>query len=484
MPTVDIPFGEWLPSVPTFKNPGCEVADNVIPAAGGSYKPFPSLDMSGDSLSAPARGARQFFDDSANSVIVGGTDTTLFTRRGAIAETTGYSSIGSDEFWDFARFNRFVIATSGENTPQYLAEINSDNTWADLPGTPPQAKRCAKVGDFLMLGSVSGVPNRIQWSAFNNPGGTWETNRQNQSGLADLDTQFGEVQRIVGGRYATIFQERGIQRLSYVGPPLVWRADVIEADRGCVAPGSVASVGYISFFLAQDGFYTTNGSSVQPIGTNRINRWFFDNASQSDLGKVQAAIDWQNEAVIWSFVGLDSVSFNRLIIYSWAQQRWSTATIETDCLVASRVDGVSIDGLDAIYGDLDSIPLSLDDPSFREGARQFAAFVDGEYATFSAAPLQATWETGEAQPSPARRVFVTEVYPLIEASDWDMSVQVLARDNRGVRVASKAATTGWSGFAPVRGEGQKVAIRAVKPAGSLWSGAIGVQVTYTQAGMR
>lgn len=484
MPTIDIPFGEFLPSAPSFKNPGCEVADNVIPSAGGAYKPLASLVMSGDTVNAPVLGARQFFDDSGNSVIVGGTSTKLFVRRGTITETTGYNAIGSGEFWDFARFNRFIIATSGTNAPQYLDEINSDDTFSALPGSPPMAKRCAKVGEFLMLGSVGGTINRIQWSAFNNPGGAWVTDRQNQSGLADLDAQFGEVQRIVGGRYATVFQERGIQRISYVGPPLVWRADVIEADRGCVAPFGVASVGYMSFFLAQDGFYVTNGSTVQPIGTSRVNRWFFDNAAQDKLDQVQAAIDWQNESVVWSFQSVGGTGFDRLIIFSWAQQRWSTGTVATDCLVEARVDGTSIDDLDAIYGDLDSIPLSLDDPSFLEGVRQLGAFVDGEYSTFSGAPAQATWETGEAQPSPAQRVFVSEVYPLMEAETWNASVQVLMRDNRGVQTASAPKTTGWGGFAPVRGEGQKVAVRVVKPAGTIWSDALGVQVKYTGAGNR
>jgi len=483
MPVVDIPFGEWLPSAPSFKNPGCVVADNVIPAAGGSYKPFPAPVVSAGA-DGPVKGAQQLFDNAGNSILVGGTATKLFTRRTSLAATSGYTAIPTGEYWDFARFNDFVIATGVGNSPQYLSDIDTDDTWSALPGTPPVAKRVAKVGEFLMLGCIANAPNRIQWSAFNNPGGTWGTDRLTQSGLADLDSQFGEVMRIVGGRYAIVFQERGIQRLSYVGPPLVWRADVIEQDRGCIAPMSVVPVGYLAFFLAQDGFYITDGSSVQPIGTCRVNRWFFDNVDQLRIGEVCGAIDWENEAVIWAFPSSNGVGLDRVMVFSWAQQRWSSATISVDCFVGSQVDGVSLEALDAIYGDLENIPGSLDDPEFAPGSRVLAAFIDGDYATFSGSPLEATWQTGEAQPSPTQRSFVSEVHPLIQATNWDTQISIAMRDNRGGQVFSPLKETGWSGFAPVRGEGQKVAIRMIKPAGSDWSEAQGVQVRYSGAGVR
>ena len=191
-----------------------------------------------------------------------------------------------------------------------------------------------------------------------------------------------------------------------------------------------------------------------------------------------------NESVIWAFVGEGSTSLDRAMIYSWSQQRWSSATISVDCLVGSQVDGIDLDSLDAIYGDLDSITISLDDASLKAGARVLASFVAGEYTTYSGSPLEATWETGEAQPAPGQRGFVNEVYPLIEAVNWDAEIQISMRDNRGVQEFSPAKVTGWAGFAPVRGEGQKLAIRMVKPAGGMWDSAQGVQVNWEGAGKR
>ena len=482
MPVMELPFGEWLPSQPTFKNPGCEVADNVIPSPGG-YDPFLAFEGTGDTTTEAVQGAEQLYDNNGNSVIVGGSSTRLFIRRSSITETTSLTAIGSDEAWDFAQFNDFVFATAAGNSPQYLTDIDTDNTWSAVPGSPPSAKRCAKVGEFLMLGSLTGEPNAIQWSPYNNPAGTWGTDRRTQAGKAFLPTEMGEVQRIVGGRYPLVFQDRGVCRLSYVGPPVVWRKDVVTGERGTIAPFSVVSVGFLTYFLSQDGFFVTNGSQVEPVGTQRVNRWFFDNVDQTALYRTQGAVDWQNECIVWSF-STDGTTFDRKIIYSWAQNQWSSATVTTEWLTSSETDAQTLEDIGTTYSSIETVPLSLDARFWSATNRTLGAFVSGEYGLFAGLPLEATWRTGSKQPSPKQRAFVTEATPLIETGTWDMTCKLYITDNRGQDTVTNAVAVGWSGFAPVRGEGQKVAVEMVKPAGSLWSGAQGVQLRWEGAGYR
>lgn len=487
MGVITVPFGEFLPSAPTFQNPGCVVADGVIPSTGG-YKPFPALTGQGDTVTGDVLGAEQMFRTDGSSIVVGGTSDRLFVKAASVAQTTGLTAIGDDEAWDFCRFNDFVIATAPNNSPQYLSDIDSDTTWSALTGSPPEAKRCARVGDFVMLGNLASGGNKIRWSHFNAPASSWAVDRLTQAGEAAMPSQFGDVQRIIGGRYALVFQERGIQRLSYVGPPSVWRADEVSGDRGTIAPYSVINIGYQTFFLAQDGFYVTNGSAFQQIGSQRVNDWFFETAAGPKLQSVHAAVDWVNGAIVWAFQSAQADSNDRLIIYSWEQQRWSTATVNADWLVGSAIDGIDIDSLDAIYSDLDSVPVSLDSVLFQPGERVLGGFVNGastsEYALFNGDPMQATWETGEFQPSPGQRVFVNGIYPLMEADTWDMQASVVTKDNFGMENASPEIAVGWGGFCPVRGEGQKARARMIKPAGSKWGDALGVQVSFDPAGMR
>lgn len=483
MPVAELPLGEWLPDAPSFKNPGCEVLDNAIPVTGG-YNPLPSLVGQEDTVGGAVFGAAQLFDNSGNSIIVGGTDDSLFIRRATITETTGLTSIGAGQAWDFAQFNDFVVATAPNNNPKALTDIDSDDSWSDLGGSPPQAKVCAKVGDFLMLGAISGAPNRIQWSHFNSPAGSWTPDRLTQAGYVDLPAEYGEVQRIVGGRYATVFQKRGISRISYVGPPQVWRADDISKDRGAVAPFAVVSVGYLTYFLAQDGFYVTNGASVEPLGSRRVNRWFLQNVSQGNIARVHGAVDWQNECIVWAFISENATDYDRLMIYSWSQDRWTSGTANVGWLVGTALDGVTLEDLDALYSTLEAVPYSLDSAEFAPKDRRLGAFAAGEYSVFSGSPLELTVRTGEAQLTPGRRVFASEVYPIMQADEWDASVRLYCRNNRGTVTATNAVVTGWSGFSAVRGEGQKMAIEMTKPAGTEWSEMQGFQVRFREAGYR
>lgn len=507
MAVAEIPFGAWLPDAPTYNNPGCVVANNVIPSTRG-YDPFLGAVETEDAVTGTAKGARQLFDNSGTSIIVGGTATTLFVRNtSGLTETTGYTDPGEDA-WDFARFNDFVIATSQNNAPQYLTDIDTDTSFSALTGSPPNARRCAKVGEFLMLGNVDTVPNRIQWSAYNNPAGDWTPSRLTQAGFADLESEFGGVQRIIGGRFALVFQERGIQRLTYVGPPTVWKADIVSRDRGTIAPFSVANVGYRIFFLGQDGFYATDGSSFQPIGTQQINEWFLEHVSQSALPFVCAAVDWQNECVVWAFREAAEGYNDRLLIYSWAQDRWSSGSINTQWIVSDTNSATTLEDLDS-YGSLEAVPYSLDSEEWQaqnqclsgftpygndsivtafsqafSGAFASAFAASSTFVRFTGDPVEAEFETGEFQPKAGSRVFADELRVMMDADSWDMQAELVIKDNRNNETSTGLKEAGWAGFCPVRGEGMMMRARVVKPGGSPWSDAQGIQVQYRVAGQR
>lgn len=483
----DIPIQDWLPDRPSFQNPGCETADNVIPTEGG-FGPFRGPVPSSEAYTSTVKGARQLFTPSSESVVVGGMDDRLFVRRSTVTETSGLTSIGDGERWDFAQFNNFVFATAQNNAPQYLDNVASDNMWSASPGSPPNAKRCARVLDFLMLGNIAGAENRIQWSPVNNPAGDWAASRQTQAGLADLDPSGGEVQRVVGGRFPMVFQERAIRRLSYVGPPIVWDAQVISEDKGTLAPFSVVSVGYFTFFLSQDGFAVTNGSTEQAIGSKRVNKWFFDRVNATKVREVQGAVDWNNRCIIWGFHQNSADQFDRAIIYAWRQNRWSSATYFAQQYVDSQQDGVSLDDLDAEYPDLDLIDFSLDSERLAQGRLVLNSFALDEanavrYNNMTGTPLTAKWQTGDFQVAPGRSVYVSAARPQIDAESWDARFSLEARTSLNVRSQSLEMPTGNDGWAPVSGEGSTLTMTVIKPAGE-WSDMSAVTVEYTPAGAR
>lgn len=489
MGVIEIPLGEFLPAFPKPKNPGCVVANNCIPAEGG-YKPFPALVAGAEIFAGTCIGAELFFMNDGGPCIAGGTSTTLFIRKGpATTVTSGYNAVVSGEYWDFAQFNNFLFATSITNDPQYIVNFNAGSAFVPLPGTPPKAKYCERFGNFLMLGNITGAPNRIQWSAYNSPATSWAASRLTQAGFADLDPKLGEITGLSGGRYPLIFQERGVSLIQYVGPPTVWSITLVSEDRGLAAPFSTVTVGGQTYFQAQDGFWVTNGSSFEPIGSQRVNGWFLEIADNASLYKTQAAVDWKNKCIIWAFVSAQSVGgFDRALVYSWEQNRFSSASIMVDRLVGSRIDGVVLEGLDALFATLEVVTPGLDSNFWLAGDRVLAAFVTSGantvYSTFNGAALQADWETGSFQPSPGKRAFITESQAVMEATDWVMQAATIALANDRTETASAYSSPGIAGFSPLRADGKEMRIAQRMPAGAVWDRAVGVQVTFRESGAR
>lgn len=489
----EVLYGPWLPSAPDYRKGGLVVANNVIPRPGGGYGPFPSGDDTGDNASDVVVGATSFWKIDGTVVFVGATNDSLFVRTpSVVTETTsGVTAIDPTDAWDFAQFNDFIFAANQNNPLKYLSDIDTETTWATSPGSPPRASVVERVGQFLMLGGIESQPNRIQWSPRNDPTGTWGTDRLTQAGFADLRRDFGRVTRIVGGRFPVVFQERGIHAIRYVGPPTVWAADEIEQSSGCVAPWSVVTAGFRTFFLSQDGFKATNASEVVNIGAQRINQWFFETVNPARINQVQGAVDWPNQCVVWAFASAASDVLDRLLIYSWQEDRWTSGTLTLQWLVSAQLDYVTLEQIGALYPDLDvDVPASLDSSLWQGKYRGLAIWQgdDGSDASslymLRGTPLQADFQTAEFAPSPGRRSFVTRAWPLIEDATQASTFAVVTRGNDGAKTTSAYSAIGVDGAAPLRADGRQVALAHRIPAGTSWNDAQGAQVRFRVSGRR
>lgn len=476
-------LGEWLPDFPDYKNPGCLVAENVIPVPGG-YGPQYGLLAQSQTATGAILGAKLMFASNGSPIVVGGTTTRLFKNlAGTVSQTTIVTA--TTEPWDFCRFNDFVVATNVANNPYCMDDLDTDTAWTGLAATAPKARYCERIEDFLMLGGIDGSPSRIQWSPFNSPGGVWTPARLTQAGYANLDKALGGVQRIVGGRYPMIFQERGVQRIEYVGPPTVWRVTEIEGARGCIAPFSVVRLGYITYYIAQDGFWSTDGNSFEQIGGSRVNKWFFDNVTLSDISKTHGTVDFENSCIVWSFVS--GGGFTRFIRYSYTENRWSHGRVTVSRLVETVAGDVTLEQLSALYPSIEDVPVSLDDPRWKGRNRTLAAFVDGTTTTdlnlFTGERLAAEIETGEFQLIPGRRVTTKRARPLGEGGQhWQVAPVAIGNDR--VETGGAFSSVMEGGWAAIRSDGMTMRLKMRAPAGANWTTIQGVQPDVRPSGGR
>jgi hypothetical protein len=346
MATQRIAFKEWLPDQPSILDSVSE-ANNVIPLAVG-YGPFKSaVNYSGVATEALnncfaaklnndvfifAGGASKLFKVDSN-------DLSLVDE----SKSGGYTGVGR---WQFLQFGNLALAANGSEKIQAY-DVNSSTAFADASSDAPIAKYITAVRDFVVAANIGAgtTPNKVQWSGINDAT-TWTATATSQSDF-QLLPDGGDITGIVGGEFGIVFLEKAIVRMSYIGSPLFFQFDTISRNVGCIEGNSIAQYSGTAYFLSDDGFYATNGQTLNGIGSEKVDRYFFNNANIADIDSISAAVDPERNLVIWNY---GNVSGGRsLLIYNFETQKWCEADTDVDYLSTLATSGTTLDGLDAAY---------------------------------------------------------------------------------------------------------------------------------------
>ena len=487
-----IPFGPWTPDQPDFNNPGVTIAKNCVPAATGykAFRDFGALTAAADAW-IRGIGTAKGSDDSINFFAGDGTKLYKFDASDSGLDNvskSGNYSLGAEDVWNFVQFGDRVIASHGHDDILQSYVIGTSSLFADLASTPA-AEYLAVVKDQVVAANVkysSTVhPRRLYWSALDDPTG-W-TIGTSQSDIQDI-SDLGNITGIVGGEIGSVFLERGIVRMSYVGSPLIFQFDKVETSRGCPYSGSIANVGPISFYLSQDGFYTFDGNRSTPIGNERVNRFFFDSFARNAEYRISAQADPSNQVIVWSYPSGQSQDGtpDRLLFYNYVLDKWSFAEVTTERLGTIISPGYTLEQLANISSSIEDLPGSLDDSLFVGGEYLLAAGKDKKIGMFNGSRLEAIIETQELEISPGKSSLVTQVQPYVDFFNVGTTPTVTAAiqsRNRHIDSAdfSTASSVNADNFIPVRSSGR---FHKLKFTISDFDIAQGFDVTIQERGLR
>ncbi len=444
------------------------------------------------------------------------------------ADTTGFAAYVSggttqlvvpyttaaDASWEFSIFGERIIATNFTDPIQSFV-MGTDTVFEDLDSAAPKARYVAQVRDFLMVvntsdGTDGPVPQRVWWPAIDDPT-YWpaigsDAAAQVQSDYQNLVGPGGWNQGIVGGLSsadAVIFQERAIYRAVYIGPPAIFSFAVLAGGRGTPAPGSICQVGEQAYYLADSGFYVTDGLQSVSIGIDQVDQTFWSLVDQSYLYRITAASDPLNKLIYWAFPGPQNTDGNPnyVIVYNYALKRWSLLQQDVEVMVQALTTGYTLEELD-IFGTLETLPFSLDSRAWTGGRLNLACFdPDHKLALFSGAPLAATMDSSEANLNRKSLTHISRVWPIVDAqptinlppgaitfsADQPPMTVTMGQRNRladPVTWRTPTAITTTTGSAPVRSTAVYQRARVQIAAGAIWQNAQGFEVDGRPAGNR
>lgn len=463
-------FGSWQPDLGdiaeldnTFILRLTE-AKNVVPEVGCYQAQKSSIPVT-SSITSTCQGAFSCTDKDNNVNWFAGTATKLKRiDSSTVTWTTAGSgfNLGPKDKWSFVKYGNQVFAASVSDDLQHMT-MSTGSAFSDVGNSAPRFRTISVVKNFLVGCGTDTSPQRVQWSAIDNPN-SWTLNVTTMADFQDLLGPGGWIQgSVVGlaGADAAIIQEHAIWRMLYVGLPLVFQFDPVESARGAVAAGSIVHSSGYAFYYSDDGFYQFDGTTSKPIGIGKIDNFFAADVDSDNLEVISSIADATRSLVLWSYKSVSSSIPDKILAYNWQTEDWSL--IDHNC--------------DILWRSLrrHNTPLGIPDLSSFDSQHRATAFLGDN--------LTASITTAEYQFNERGRTLVTEIYPIIDGDSPETSL--IHRKNSTVPLSSSPFTSVNSmGFCPQRADDRLIRVRQLINETSVWFRWKGFKATHTNTGAR
>ena len=483
-----LPFGGYEPDKSNYLGANSRAVQNVVPRADG-YGPFQDFTAFTSALSAPCRGFFYARKTDGSIAVFAGTSTKLFRLGNTDLSWTdvsksgaAYTALPSSDHWQFAQFGNLVIAVQANTAPQVF-DLSSSLAFADLGGSPPQARYIAIVGRFVVLSGLLTTPYRIQWSGLNAVT-TW-TPGTSSSDFQDLPDG-GIVRGVAGGEYGVIFQETAMRRMIFVpGSPVIFNIERITEDKGLMAPYSLIRAGDKIFFLSPQGFQGMLSTGLpEAIGKERFDRTFFADYDSGSIQMIIGTADPTETRIYWAYKSNSGTigQFDKVLCYDYALNRASIIAMHGEYLASLARPGLTLENLDSISGSLDALTFSLDDVSTAALSKLSAVNPAHKLGFFTGGNLEATLDTSE-QSLNGRRMRVKGIRPVTDAQICYGSVGARETLRATVSYSAEQAVDA-KGLCPANVSTRLARGRLRIPAATAWTYASGIEPEFVQEGRR
>ena len=455
-----VQFGPWRPDLPPLGNDGLLTATGVVPDV-GSYEPYPQPVTVTESISGTCIGAFACLDSAGQARWFAGEADKLWHLNSTSVSISVWTDVSggggyattSEEFWSFAQFGDLVFAANFNDDLQVFS-MTSAAVFSTVGGQAPRARYLGVVKGFLVAVNVFDAdgarPQRVRWSGLEQPT-SFTVAAVTQSDFQDLLGPGGWNQGIVAGLITDL-----------VGPPLVFSFDPVEGVRGSPAPRSIVQSGGFAFYYGEDGFYQFDGVTSTPIGNSKVDDFFAADVDAGKYDRITAVADVQRKLVFWHYVSGVSPTGqpDHILAYNWETAEWSL-------LVA---DGERIWRTRRLTAPVGNTEVGLFSVAHRA-------------QTFTGGAMAATLVTGERQPSPQHRTFITQAWPLLEGG-----TPIVAIGRRDTQDATVSFETGTQinalGFCPQRVDARYVRYELSLSASASWSRVQGLRIIGVERGTR
>ncbi len=462
----------FRPDESVFSLKSTAYVNNVIPTIDG-FGPLKSLSVISNALGADCKGGVWVRLSSGGYKIYVGTTTDLFLFNQDktytnVSKTAGGYNVPSGDHWSFEVFGSKLIAVNINTVPQVL-DIDAGGSFADLAGSPPNARYVWSANNHLCLGNLSSLPRRVQYSAYNNIEG-WTIGRDGAD-IQDFDSGASIHGGIGDEQGAFVLQRDRVSRLIF-NPNARRSFDrvSIDSEKGAVAPRSIVAIGQNDFmFLAESGYYRWKGEML-PVGAEKVNRWFFKRVHNDHVNQVQGALDPFNK-MVW-FLYTNTSNVREMLGFDWQLKEWTRSDANPKCLASLASPRYGVEDLTQVSSSLDQLPYSLDSYVWAGGRPRFGAWdADDKLAFFEGSNMEAIIDSPCVKHDPQYKTYVNGFRIVTDAPIANVTAFAGGADLEGdaIVLGSELTPSAVTGEVPAIISGRIHQYRSKIAAGTVWS---------------
>ena len=173
-------------------------------------------------------------------------------------------------------------------------------------------------------GSITMDPMLIRWSDQEDYT-TWAPAVTNQAGSLRLSNGSEIITAIQTRQEIVTFTDSAVYSLQYLGPPVVWGAQVLGDNTSIISPNCVAVASGVVYWMGIDKFYAYDGR-VQTLNCD-LRRFIFNDLNTDQNQQIFAGTNEGFNEVWWFYCSANSTVVDRYVVYNYLENVWYYGTM-------------------------------------------------------------------------------------------------------------------------------------------------------------
>lgn len=174
------------------------------------------------------------------------------------------------------------------------------------------------------IGAATLDPLLIRWSA-QEDAADWTPSPTNQAGSLRLSQGSEIIAAVQSRQEIVVFTDVAVYSFQYLGPPLVWGAQLLAEGMSIMGPNAVGMAAGVTYWMGLDKFYIYDGN-VKTLSCD-LRQYVFSDINLFQRYQIFAAVNEGFNEVWWFYCSANSTRIDKYVVYNYVENIWYYGTM-------------------------------------------------------------------------------------------------------------------------------------------------------------